>query len=55
MLALYTYPLALGCATDAYLIRMLCCLQKSKNSELVKLDPKSVMMVLGIPNMNIIS
>jgi hypothetical protein len=54
-LALSTCPLALGCATDAYLIRMLRCSQKSKNSELVKLDPKFVMMLLGIPNLNIIS
>jgi hypothetical protein len=54
-LALSTCPLALGCATDAYLIRMLRCSQKLKNFELVKLDPKSVMMLLGIPNLNIIS
>ena len=32
---------------------MLFCSQKSKNSELVKLDPKSVMMLFGIPNLNI--
>jgi hypothetical protein len=55
LLALSTCPLALGCATDAYLIRMLRCLQKSKNSELVKLDHRSVMMLFGIPNLNIIS
>jgi hypothetical protein len=54
-LALSTCPLALGCATDAYLIWMLLCSQKLKNSELVKLDPRSVMMLLGIPNLNIIS
>jgi hypothetical protein len=47
-LALSTCPLALGCATDAYLIWMLLCSQKSKNSELVKLDPRSVIMLLGI-------
>jgi hypothetical protein len=47
--------LALGCATDAYLIWILLCSQKSKNSELVKLDPKSVIMLFGIPNLNIIS
>jgi hypothetical protein len=34
---------------------MLCCSQKSKNSELVKLDPRSVMMLFGIPNLNIMS
>jgi hypothetical protein len=34
---------------------MLLCLQKSKNSELVKLDPRSVIMIFGIPNLNIIS
>jgi hypothetical protein len=34
---------------------MLLCLQKSKNSELVKLDPRSVMILFGIPNLNIIS
>jgi hypothetical protein len=34
---------------------MLLCSQKSKNSELVKLDPKSVIMLFGIPNLNIIS
>jgi hypothetical protein len=34
---------------------MLLCSQKSKNSTLVKLDPKSVMMLFGIPNLNIIS
>jgi hypothetical protein len=34
---------------------MLRCSQKSKNSELVKLDPRSVMMLFGIPNLNIIS
>jgi hypothetical protein len=54
-LALSTCPLALGCATDAYLIWMLFCSQKSKNSELVKLDPRSVMMLFGIPNLNIMS
>jgi hypothetical protein len=54
-LDLSTFPLALGCATDAYLIWMLLYSQKSKNSELVKLDPWSVMMLLGIPNLNIIS
>src|SRR5688572_30373797 len=54
-LALFTCPLALGCATDAYLIWMFLCSQRSKNSELVKLDPRPVMMLLGIPNLNIIS
>jgi hypothetical protein len=34
---------------------MLLCSQKSKNLELVKLDPKSVIMLFGIPNENIIS
>jgi hypothetical protein len=34
---------------------MLRCSRKSKNSELLKLDPKSVMMLFGIPNLNIIS
>jgi hypothetical protein len=34
---------------------MLRCSQKSKNLELVKLDPRSVMMLFGIPNLNIIS
>jgi hypothetical protein len=34
---------------------MLLCSQKSKNSELVKLDPRSVMMLFGILNMNIMS
>jgi hypothetical protein len=34
---------------------MLLCSQKSKNSELVKLDPRSVMILFGIPNLNIIS
>jgi hypothetical protein len=34
---------------------MLRCSQKSKNSELVKLDPRSVMMLFGIPNLNIMS
>jgi hypothetical protein len=55
LLALSTWPLALGCATDVYLIWMLLCSQKSKNSELVKLDPRSVMMLFSIPNLNIIS
>jgi hypothetical protein len=32
---------------------MLFCSQKSKNSELVKLDHRSVMMLFGIPNLNI--
>jgi hypothetical protein len=54
-LALSTYPLALGCATDTYLMRMLRCSQKSKNSKLVKLDHRSVIMLLGISNLNIIS
>jgi hypothetical protein len=54
-LDLFTCPLALRCAADAYLIWMLLYLQKSKNSELVKLDPRSVMMLLGNPNLNIIS
>jgi hypothetical protein len=54
-LALSTSPLALGCATDAYLIWILLCSQKSKNSEMVKLDPRSLMMLFGIPNLNIIS
>jgi hypothetical protein len=31
------------------------CSQKSKNSELVKLDPKSVMILFGILNLNIMS
>jgi hypothetical protein len=34
---------------------MLHCSQKSKNSELVKLDPRLVMMLFGIPNLNIMS
>jgi hypothetical protein len=34
---------------------MLHCSQKSKNSELVKLNARSVMMLFGIPNLNIIS
>jgi hypothetical protein len=34
---------------------MLLCSQKSKYSELVKLDPRSVMMLFGISNLNIIS
>jgi hypothetical protein len=34
---------------------MLFCSQKSKNSELVKLDPRSVMMLFDIPNLNIMS
>jgi hypothetical protein len=34
---------------------MLHCSQKLKNSELVKLDPRSVMMLFGIPNLNIMS
>ena len=34
---------------------MLFCSQKSKNSELVKLDPRSVMILFGIPNLNIMS
>jgi hypothetical protein len=34
---------------------MLLCSQKSKNSELVKLDPRSVMMLFDILNMNIMS
>jgi hypothetical protein len=55
LLTLSTCPLALECATDAYLIWMLLCLQKSKNYELVKLDPRSIIMLLGIPNQNIIS
>jgi hypothetical protein len=54
-LAVSTFPLALGCDTDAYLIWMLLCYHKSKISELVKLDPRSVIMLLGIPNLNIIS
>jgi hypothetical protein len=54
-LVLSTFLLALGCANDAYLIWMLLYSQKSKNSELVKLDLRSVMMLLGIPNLNIIS
>ena len=55
LLALSTYMLALGCATDTYLMRMLRCSQKSKNSKLVKLDHRSVIMLLGISNLNIIS
>jgi hypothetical protein len=31
------------------------CSQKSKNFELVKLDPRSVMILFGILNLNIIS
>jgi hypothetical protein len=31
---------------------MLLCSQKSKNLELVKLDPRSVVMLFGIPNLN---
>jgi hypothetical protein len=34
---------------------MLFCSQKSKNSELMKLDPRSVMMLFDIPNLNIMS
>jgi hypothetical protein len=34
---------------------MLRCSQKSKNLELVKLDPRSAMMLFGIPNLNIMS
>jgi hypothetical protein len=34
---------------------MLRCSQKSKNSELVKLDPRLVIMLFGIPNLNIMS
>jgi hypothetical protein len=34
---------------------MLFCSQKSKNSELVKLDPRSVMILFGISNLNIMS
>jgi hypothetical protein len=34
---------------------MLCCSQKSKNLELAKLDPRLVMMLFGIPNLNIMS
>jgi hypothetical protein len=34
---------------------MLFCSQKLKNSELVKLDPRSVMMLFGILNLNIMS
>jgi hypothetical protein len=34
---------------------MLLCSQKLKNSELVKLDPRSVMMLFDILNLNIIS
>jgi hypothetical protein len=34
---------------------MLFCSQKSKNSELVKLDPRSVMILFGILNLNIMS
>jgi hypothetical protein len=34
---------------------MLLCSQKSKNSKLVKLDPRSMMMLFGIQNLNIIS
>jgi hypothetical protein len=34
---------------------MLHCSPKSKNSELVKLDLRSVIMLFGIPNLNIIS
>jgi hypothetical protein len=34
---------------------MLFCSQKSNNSELVKFDPKSVMILFGIPNLNIMS
>jgi hypothetical protein len=30
-------------------------LAESKNSELVKFDPRSVMMLFGIPNLNIMS
>jgi hypothetical protein len=37
------------------LIWILLCSQKSKNSEMVKLDPRSLMMLFGIPNLNIIS
>jgi hypothetical protein len=34
---------------------MLLCSQKSKNFELVKLEPRSVIMLFGIMNLNIIS
>jgi hypothetical protein len=54
-LALSTCLLDLGCATNTYLIWILLCSHKSKNSELVKLDPMSVMMLLGIPNLKIVS
>jgi hypothetical protein len=37
------------------LIWILFCSQKSKNYELVKLDPKSVMILFGIPNLKIMS
>ena len=46
-----TWPLALGCATDTYLISMLEFSQKSQNSCEVKFDPRSVMIVLGKPNL----
>jgi hypothetical protein len=53
--ALSTCPLALSCATEAYLSWMHFCSQKSKNSALVKFKPRSVMMLLGIPNQKMIS
>jgi len=46
-----TWPLALGCATDTYLISMLEFSQKSQNSYEVKFDPRSVMIVFGKPNL----
>ena len=46
-----TWPLALGCAIDTYLISMLEFSQKSQNSCEVKFDPRSVMIVLGKPNL----
>ena len=46
-----TWPLALGCATDTYLISMLEFSQKSQNSCEVKFDPRSVMIVIGKPNL----
>jgi hypothetical protein len=47
--------LALGCAIDTYLTWKHLCSQKSKNSVLVKFDPRFVMILLGIPNLKMIS
>ena len=46
-----TWPLALGSATDTYLVSMLELSQKSQNSCEVKFDPRSVIIELGKPNL----